>query len=307
MTKPSFLQNTTSSMQFFGFLLLALVMMFLTLIIGGIIAYGIWGQIVIDYLFNATYDLNNQASVNMLKFMQMISQLGLMVFPAFIFAFLVNRNTSEYLSLNKSPQLITVMLSIVLILISAPAINWMIEINKDMKLPEFLASTEIWMHNAEDMSNEISNAFLSNSSISSLIVNLLMIGVLAAVGEELVFRGIIQKIFIRWFKNTHIAVIFTAICFSAFHMQFYGFLPRFMMGILLGYLFVWSGSLWIPIIVHFVNNATAVLISFLSSRGVIETSYEEFGTTDSIYPVLLSCAFIASLVFVIYKKENQQS
>lgn len=306
MKKPPLLQNTSSSMQFFGFLFLAVVVMLITLIIGAVVAYAIWGNPVVDYLFHNTYDLLSLKSINMLKFMQMISQLGLMVFPALIFAFFVNRNIPEYLDLDKSPKSVTIILTIILFFVSSPLISWMVEINEAMKLPEILSNVEIWMRNYEDLGKSFNNAFLHNGSISGFIVNLLMIGVIAAVGEEFVFRGIIQKIFIQWFKNIHIAVIVAAIFFSAFHFQFYGFFPRFMMGLLLGYLFVWSGSLWIPIIVHFVNNASAVVISFLFSRGVIGTNYEEFGNTESIYPVIISSIIVTFLLILIYKKERIQ-
>ncbi len=306
MKKPPLLQNTSSSMQFFGFLFLAVVVMLITLIIGAVVAYAIWGNPVVDYLFHNTYDLLSLKSINMLKFMQMISQVGLMVFPALIFAFFVNRNIPEYLDLDKSPKSVTIILTIILFFVSSPLISWMVEINEAMKLPEILSNVEIWMRNYEDLGKSFNNAFLHNGSISGFIVNLLMIGVIAAVGEEFVFRGIIQKIFIQWFKNIHIAVIVAAIFFSAFHFQFYGFFPRFMMGLLLGYLFVWSGSLWIPIIVHFVNNASAVVISFLFSRGVIGTNYEEFGNTESIYPVIISSIIVTFLLILIYKKERIQ-
>ncbi|MCF8297171.1 MAG: CPBP family intramembrane metalloprotease [Saprospiraceae bacterium] len=304
MKKAPLFQNTSSSMQFFGFLFLAVVVTLITLIIGAIIAYGIWGNLILDYLFHNIYDLSSPESVNMLKFMQVISQLGLMVFPALIFAFFINRNVTEYLDLDKSPKLITAVLSIILIFVASPLVNWMIEINANMKLPESLSNIETWMRNSEDLGAELSNAFLLNGSISALIINLLMIGVIAAVGEEFLFRGVIQKIFAQWFKNIHIAVIVAAIFFSAFHMQFYGFFPRFMMGLLLGYLYVWTGSLWIPIIVHFVNNASAIVVAFLFSRGIIETNYEEFGSFDGVFPVVLSSILVASLLFVIYRKEK---
>src|SRR5207344_1198984 len=104
------------------------------------------------------------------------------------------------------------------------------------------------------------------TSVLSLAINLFIIAFLPALGEELFFRGMMQKLFSQLTKNNHLAIIITSIIFSAIHLQFYGFLPRMVLGIFLGYLLVWSGSLWLPILAHFVNNASAVLFTFLDNQ-----------------------------------------
>jgi hypothetical protein len=133
-------------------------------------------------------------------------------------------------------------------------------------------------------------------------VNLIIVALLAAVGEELLFRGAMQNIIIEWTKNKHTAVWITAILFSAMHAQFYGFLPRMLLGVVLGYLYIWSGSLWLSMLFHFLNNGLAVLFSYLIGKGTISETAETVGAGDTpVYFVLLSLVVSAGLMFVIYK------
>ena len=177
-------------------------------------------------------------------------------------------------------------------------------VNNEIHLPAFLQKVETWMRNSEDAATKLTEAFLSTTSWGGFIVNLVMIAGLAAIGEELIFRGLLVRLFREWTKNIHLAVIIPAAFFSALHLQFYGFFGRMMLGILLGYLFVWSRSLWVPILVHFFNNAMAVILSFLFKRGVITTDMESFGESGNA--VIISASFIltALVMFLIYYHER---
>jgi membrane protease YdiL (CAAX protease family) len=104
-----------------------------------------------------------------------------------------------------------------------------------------------------------------------------VIALIPAIGEELLFRGVIQG---SIFKNTniHVAVLLTSIIFSAFHLQFYGFLPRMVLGILLGYSLAWSGSLWLPVLIHFINNGAAVVFAWFSGLDQLPFNQDLIGT-----------------------------
>ena len=125
-------------------------------------------------------------------------------------------------------------------------------------------------------------AFTATKSISGLLVNLLMIGVIAAVGEELIFRGLMQSLMTQMLKNPHMAILITALLFSAFHFQFFSFLPRFVLGLILGYLMYYGQSIWYPILAHFVNNAMGVIYYYFNSRGSADDMLEEIGTSTLI-------------------------
>ena len=149
---------------------------------------------------------------------------------------------------------------------------------------------------------------MKGQSIAGLVLNLFMIGFLAAFAEELFFRGVFQKIILKGTGNIHIAVWVTGIVFSAVHMEFFGFLPRMLMGVYLGYLFVWSKSIWVPIFAHFVNNATVVILTFLEERNIMTSKVEDLGTQSSeMSYVLVSVLLVAILMFVIYKTEHRKA
>ena len=145
------------------------------------------------------------------------------------------------------------------------------------------------------------------NSAMDLFINLIMIGLIPAIGEELVFRGVVQKIFSQWSKNVHIGIWSAAFLFSAMHMQFYGFLPRMMLGGLLGYLYVWSGSLWLPIIGHFVNNAGAVLMSYFFQRGDLKLDPDKIGAENDFGSLIASLVLGSVIIFFIYKNERLNS
>ena len=131
-----------------------------------------------------------------------------------------------------------------------------------------------------------------------------MVAVLPAIGEELLFRGIVQRMFVRITKNIHWGIWISAILFSAMHMQFYGFIPRMLLGALFGYLLVWSGSMWLPILGHFLNNGIAVVATFLIHNKQLSPEVETYGSTsDSYFAAVASFAIIVALLLMI-KRNN---
>ena len=122
------------------------------------------------------------------------------------------------------------------------------------------------MRESEKETEKLSDAMMQMNTLSDMIYNLLFIGLLTAIVEEILFRGCFQTIFFRWTKNMHAAIWITAVLFSAFHMEFYGFLPRLVLGLLFGYFTAWSGSIWPAIWAHFVNNGTIVVLTYMSQH-----------------------------------------
>ena len=182
-----------------------------------------------------------------------------------------------------------------------PLINEMVSVNEMMKLPEFLKGMEDWMKSAEEEAAKLTEVFMKMPTLSAFLFNLLMIALLPAIGEELLFRGRLQRLLKEWLKNIHVAIFISAFLFSALHMQFYGFLPRMFLGVLFGYLFYWSGSLWVPVCAHFINNGAAVIVAYLGQRGILGGDYENFGTTDSAILILLSIFVTGCCLCLIYR------
>ena len=160
------------------------------------------------------------------------------------------------------------------------------------------------MKSKELQAKILTEAFLDGDTITGLLVNIIIVAVLPAIGEELLFRGVLIRLFDQMVKNIHIAVLISSVIFSAIHLQFYGFLPRLMLGMLLGYMFVFTRSLWVPIIVHFVNNAASAIVYFLYNNGTSKIPMEEFGASSNVVYVIGSLLITLWLMTVIYQKED---
>ena len=250
-------------------------------------------------------DLNNPESIRILKYFQVVQSIGLFIVPPVILAWLFHGKIAEYLYLKRNASSTSIFLVAILVVFALPLINFIGEWNTRMKFPEFLAGLERWMKNAEENAAELTEAFLTVETTSGLLFNLFMIAVLPAIGEELLFRGVIQRIFTNWTRSHHWGIWISAILFSALHIQFYGFVPRMLLGVLFGYLLVWSGSMWLPIVAHFFNNGFAVVAMYLIDKNVLNPGVEEIGaTSNSYYAAFLSLALVFLLMFLI-KKENK--
>ncbi len=252
------------------------------------------------------FDFARISDLNILRYLQILSHVGLFIMPSLVFAWLAGGSIGKYFGLDRrfSPGLL--MLSILLIISAVPLINYLIELNMRMTLPESLTHVEEWMQRAEDNAMELTERFLNVTTLQGLLFNIFMIAVIPAIGEEFLFRGIILRIFRQWSKNIHIAVWVSAVLFSAMHLQFYGFLPRMFLGVLLGYLFVWSGTIWLPVFAHFINNALAVTAFYLIHNGYWDVDYQELGkeTTAIVYVIfsLIIVGFILYKFFRYYKE-----
>ena len=232
-------------------------------------------------------------------------QMGLMFFlPAYTLTVWSNKKPFSYFGLNASDNtLYLFQLAFLILLVSMPFISLIAQLNQSVVLPNWLSDLETWMRNLETSAEETTNMLLAGTSIWDYFGNLLFVGVFAAVAEEFFFRGSLQQLLVKLFKNKHVGVWITAFIFSLMHMQFYGFLPRVMLGVILGYLFVWSSNLWIPILIHFMNNALVITFNFFFKDNSVYQSLENLPLTPTfIVSGLLSLALMFYLLS-IYKSK----
>ena len=184
-----------------------------------------------------------------------ISQIMTFLVPALIFMWMLyHSKTWLQLRLSNTPTIKTMMLGGLLMVLLLPIVQWVYWFNHQLPLPE-------WAIQQESLINNIINSLLQVSVTYELVMNLIVIAVLPALGEEFVFRGVIQQKMAEQI-SAHGAIWLTAILFSAIHLQFQGFLPRMLLGAVLGYLFYWSKNLWVPIFAHFAFNASQLLIQY---------------------------------------------
>ena len=145
---------------------------------------------------------------------------------------------------------------------------------------------------------------LNVNNISGLIINLFMIAGLAALGEELLFRSLLQTSLIKICKNAHVGIVLTSAIFSFIHFEFYGFIPRLVLGLILGYMFYFSRSIWVPMLMHFLNNGTVVLIYFLNNKGITNIDVDTFGQTNIL--VLIASIIIMIVLFLLSIKYSDK-
>ncbi|TZF85715.1 CPBP family intramembrane metalloprotease (plasmid) [Pedobacter sp. BS3] len=240
--------------------------------------------------------------IRLLKTLQVFSTVGIFIVPALVFARIESSKPLTWLKINRSVSFPVLLISLLLIFCIGPFLQFTINLNAGMHLPHWLNGLERWMRLQEDQAALITKQFLEGKTPAVLIINMLMIAALPAIGEELLFRGCLQQLFIRWFRNPYMAIWVTAIVFSAIHVQFFGFLPRMLLGALLGYLFFWTKNIWVSIAVHFTNNAMSVILAYyyqLQGKPLDDLINE----TDPVtwYACLGSIVVSAMLLLVIYR------
>jgi len=276
----------------------------LFLVVLGMAVFTVIGVLIccLVYGFSVLKDLRSGAlEIGPLKIIQLFSSVGTFIFPAFLFARQENADSLAFLKLDTKIDLRLIALAVIVLYAFTPFVEWSIMMNQLMKLPAFLQSVEGWMRNKEMELAVLTKQFLVMKSPLDLVINLVIIAIVPGIGEELLFRGCVQKVFIKWTNNPHYGIWIAAIIFSAIHVQFYGFVPRMLLGALFGYLFYWSQNLLIPMIAHFINNGTAVVTAYIAQkRG---ESIDVINKQDSFpeYLVLLSLVFTAILLWSFYK------
>lgn len=175
--------------------------------------------------------------------------------------------------------------------------------NAQLVLPESLSGLENWMKEMETQLLEVTKFLTDFQTIPELVTGILVIGVLAGIGEEMFFRGVVQPKIKLYTNSGHWGIWLTAIIFSAIHIQFYGFLPRVFLGALFGYLYLYSGSLLYPIIAHIFNNSLTVIVIYMSNQGVVDFDLE---STDAVsYPAAITGLLVLMVGFFYFKKINQ--
>ena len=262
----------------------------------GVLIYGMPGGIL-------TGDLNLAESGNLgfMKIVQIFSSTGLFLVPPLILARIESRTPLEWLKLTTPVSAILIVVSAVFMLTATPLLELTVELNKAMRLPEFLRDVEAWMLAKEQQMEVLTKQLLVMNDAGDLVINILMIAVLPAIGEELFFRGAVQRLFSSWTKNYHAGIWIAAIIFSAIHIQFYGFFPRMLLGALFGYLLVWSNNIWYPILAHFVNNGATVIAAYIYQQQ--GKSLDELDVASSVsWPVYVVSAIILTGLLLFFKR-----
>lgn len=250
----------------------------------------------------------DKTATSSLKWLQCIQTLSLFLLPALLCAWVweEKHHPFRWLHMDKMISWHVVGLAALVMVCAIPGINLLADLNNRIVLPECLSSLEQFFRQMEEEAALLTKRFMQADNVWVMMINMGLMAVLPALAEEMSFRGVLQQLL---GGRTHVAIWLTAVIFSAIHMQFYGFIPRMLMGALFGYVFVWTGSLWVPIVMHFVNNGMAVLLYYiLSLQGVaMDTNYADtLGAGTTWWLGIISLLTVAILLRVLYLRITSQ-
>ena len=234
-----------------------------------------------------------------LKVSLFIMTLFTFLVPALLFAWMQHKQRfANFLGLRVAPKWTWIAVAVIMLTLMMPIIQFSFELNQGLPLPD-------WMRNMEASANDTLEQLLQMDHLGDLLINLLLIAVLPALGEELFFRGIIQQYGYALFSKAQISIWVSAFIFSAIHLQFEGFIPRFLLGLFLGYLFYWSRSLWLPIFAHFLNNAFMLIFAY--SLPSDQLALDEAALPDMpLFGVLFSMLLLVPAVIYMRRISNPE-
>lgn len=258
-------------------LLYYLLVVILCGLICSYIVGGLYCLLMYDVSFfsssQVVFNPDDEVFLSAMKSMQFFNALGTFVLPPVAFLHLRGLSLNEYLKLDRAISFSTAILLFVMAIAMIPTANFLGALNEGISLPEFLS----FLEDAEAQTIKITESFLQMDSILDLFAMLFLMGLVAAVGEELLFRGVLQNLFKEWSGSIHISVVLTALLFSAIHMQYQAVLPRFVLGALIGYLYVYSGSLRAPILLHLLYNSSLVVLTYFMQQNDTYVEAETIG------------------------------
>jgi len=258
---------------------------------------------------------NSQSTVS-LKWLQFVQTVATFLIPPVLCAWLwdADRRPFAWLKMDKRVDGSLFALAVVLMVCAVPAINLLADLNSRITLPESMAAWEAKMKSMEAAAAALTERFLQVDNLGGLIINLGLMALLPALSEELSFRGTLQQLIANSQElraKSHMAIWITAIIFSAIHMQFYGFIPRMLMGAMFGYVFVWTGSLWVPIVMHFTNNALAVIAYYIVANSQELTANNQniadtIGAGDTWWLGVISLILTSLGLLIFYRRTHKE-
>jgi uncharacterized protein len=305
-------------MNFFGFLLksirssspfLRLLFALFIWVVAAAILLFISEQIAVVFFKTSLFRIDlfemekNPQALLLFKITTLVQSIAVFAVPPFFIAWFFSDRTTGYLSMKKSVSSWNYLWGAIIIIACIPLINFLDEINKMVHLPSLFGKVESGMNETESMIEKIYGLFSKAPTLRIFLFNMIVMAVVPAFGEELMFRGVLQRMLSDFFSNRHFGVIVCAFIFGAVHSQAHSILPRFMLGLVLGYSMLWSGSIWVSMLMHFVNNLMNIGYSLMQERGCVGNELEQIGKIhEQVWMTGVSIILLGVLLWLIYKK-----
>jgi len=217
--------------------------------------------------------------------------------------FIVRKNKDYLINFNHFrilPLAFIIITTFLFIILNAPVIEW----NRSISFPEFMSGFEEWAILKEKQLESLTIHLISFDNTTEYLIGILTIAIIPGLCEEYFFRGVLQKNFKLLLNNPHVAIILSALLFSAFHLQFYGFFPRFLLGVLFGYMFYWSGSLVYPVIAHTLNNFIGISLVYAAKSGVFGDGFDMPINSSPDIPISILVFSFFLFILALVKTRN---
>lgn len=235
-----------------------------------------------------------------MRIMTLMQSVFVFIAPAVITAVVITRQPARLLCIDSLPTIRQTLLAVATLIVAIPAMNAVIAWNESISLPPALEEA---MKQSELAAREAIKVVIGAHNIPSLLVALMIVGVMAGLSEELFFRGALQRILSTGRLNIHVAIWLSAILFSALHMQIYGFVPRMLLGAFFGYMLYWTGSLWLPVMLHVLNNSIYLIGNYMTGS---ETQATLPSGADWAF-VAVSVILTAAGLYLIRRQKTAQT
>ncbi len=277
------------------------------IIIASLFIVGLVGQYVVMSISGMSmeqlkdmdkWDFSKSSTIVAMRGLQVVNFIAFLLVPSLAAGWLFSTNTKAYLQLERPSNSGYWMAGVLIMIVALPLAQWLGVMNRNISFPPDMAS---WMKESEDRVARTMKGLLSHHTPLDLVANLFFIALFAGVGEELLFRGVIQRLLTRIFKSPWAAIIVTAALFSAVHLQFYGFFPRLLLGILLGAMFWYSGSLWVAIAAHFIYDALLVILAYYNPQ-LLES--QEQPVSAQALALMGSVSFLLVVIFIEWMRRR---
>lgn len=231
-----------------------------------------------------------------------ISALMFIAVPVIFIKAVLKIDLAEFFPRMDWPTLgLTLIISFSFMVVNSAIGEW----NLSLNFPD--SAFEEWAAQSEKQLKVLTEHLTNFTSPTHFVVAFIVVALIPAIGEELLFRGLIQNLFRRATKNHHVAIWVTGFIFAAIHMQFYGLFPRMFLGVIFGYLYHWSGKLSVAMIAHLFNNGLALILIYLSQNGTLEVSPEQMETSAPWTAVVGFAAICGYCLFIFHKKFKTES
>ncbi|MBI1184602.1 CPBP family intramembrane metalloprotease [bacterium] len=255
-------------------------------LIGNYLSFKIWDTSIVNFDFDEVLTANELASY---RFTQLFYQIGVFLAPALFFALLLRQNPVHYFKLNKLPSLSKLPVVLLLLVLAIPATSYLVDALNGVNWPNGIKE-------AEKTTGFVMNQLLNAETTQVLLVNVLIIVIIPAFVEEIYFRGLLQRVLQGLFGNIHVAVLLTGFIFALIHGQLSSLLGFWLMGMVLGYLYHYTGNLWYSILFHLFNNGISLWLDWMYRTGRMSANPDEIAV-----PALLGIVCLLLLAYLLYR------